>query len=253
MIRRDSIEKIKRLIKNGFDIELISFELDIPIEEIRQLKMGMENQGIIHIKRYSYDEIIRNMKAHNKMEKIRGRYRELFYRDNQENNIEIRELSQEELNKINKAISNIQDILEEAKKITEITENKRRKVAAVILEEMKNIQDYQLTIEQIEELNRLLQSEELNRLNLEVDMYIIKKMMIRKLVVAVDIAQSKTNDIDELISLGRKITLQMPIKNQILVGTVKSKIDNKITSLQQQKAIERIRNDVSINILEIIE
>lgn len=35
MIKNNEVAKIKNLIKNGFDLELISFELDIPIEEIR--------------------------------------------------------------------------------------------------------------------------------------------------------------------------------------------------------------------------
>ena len=34
----EHVEEIKKLIQDGFDIELISFELDIPIKELRQLK-----------------------------------------------------------------------------------------------------------------------------------------------------------------------------------------------------------------------
>ena len=34
-------EEIKKLIKHGFDLELISFELDIPIEEVKQCELEL--------------------------------------------------------------------------------------------------------------------------------------------------------------------------------------------------------------------
>ena len=42
MIKHSEIEEIKKLIQNGFDLELMSFELDIPIEEIMQYKLELE-------------------------------------------------------------------------------------------------------------------------------------------------------------------------------------------------------------------
>ena len=34
----DKTEKIKELIQKGFDIELLAFELDIPIEQLKNIK-----------------------------------------------------------------------------------------------------------------------------------------------------------------------------------------------------------------------
>ena len=38
MLKQKEIEEIKKLIKSGFDLELISFELDVPIEQVKQCK-----------------------------------------------------------------------------------------------------------------------------------------------------------------------------------------------------------------------
>ena len=44
MIKHSEVDEIKKLIKNGFDLELISFELDIPIEELIQYKLELKKQ-----------------------------------------------------------------------------------------------------------------------------------------------------------------------------------------------------------------
>lgn len=42
MIRLNETEEIIRLIRNGFDLELLSFELDVPIEELQEYKKRLE-------------------------------------------------------------------------------------------------------------------------------------------------------------------------------------------------------------------
>ena len=42
MIGLNETEEIIRLIYNGFDIELLSFELDIPIEKLQEYKKRLE-------------------------------------------------------------------------------------------------------------------------------------------------------------------------------------------------------------------
>lgn len=42
MIRLNETEEIIRLIHNGFDLELLSFELDIPIEQLQEYKKRLE-------------------------------------------------------------------------------------------------------------------------------------------------------------------------------------------------------------------
>ena len=54
----EHVEEIKKLIQDGFDIELISFELDIPIKELRQLKKEIESSQKPNARKYSAQEII---------------------------------------------------------------------------------------------------------------------------------------------------------------------------------------------------
>ena len=42
MIRLNETEEIIRLIHNGFDLELLSFELDVPIGELQEYKKRLE-------------------------------------------------------------------------------------------------------------------------------------------------------------------------------------------------------------------
>lgn len=42
MIRQNEIEEIIRLINKGFDLELLSFELDIPMEQLQEYKKRLE-------------------------------------------------------------------------------------------------------------------------------------------------------------------------------------------------------------------
>ena len=45
MLEYNKVKEIKNLIRKGFDLELLSFELDIPIEEIRKYKLELKNVG----------------------------------------------------------------------------------------------------------------------------------------------------------------------------------------------------------------
>ena len=87
-----------------------------------------------------------------------------------------------------------------------------------------------------------------------IDIYINRytRIIVRKLVEAVDIAQSQTEDLGELEKLGRKITSEMERENPVLVGGVRSRINNKISVIQQNKAVEKIKNDIPKSILGII-
>lgn len=259
MIKHNEVEEIKKLIKNGFDLELISFELDIPIEEIRQCKLELETiKKSNSVKTYSAREIIdsKNKHAHSKMQQMRERYKKLFFKSN---NVEVKrpkELSKQEIELINSVITEIEEIVKEMRNLSK---KERIKGANAILTELKKIEEYQLTIEQAEKLHFLMQSEELKKLNLSTtdksDFYMNKnrRTIIRKLAEAVDIAQLQTEDLEELKVLEKKLTSKMEQNNQIFVAAVKSRIENKISKINQQKTIDRIRNDISADIEVIIK
>lgn len=142
----------------------------------------------------------------------------------------------------------------EVKQPKELPRQKVEQINSVIAE----IEEYQLTIEQAEKLYYILQSEELKKLNSsitdKIDFYMNRsiKIVIKKLSEAIDIAQAQSDELEELKGLERKLTMGMQQNNQIVVGAVKSKIRNKISKITQQKAMDRIRNDIPEDIEFII-
>ena len=258
MIKHSKIEEIKKLIKNGFDLELMSFELDIPIEEIMQYKLELEKTNKSKpIKTYSAREIIdnKNKQAHSKMQQMREQYKRLFFKVDKVEVKTPKELTNQEIELINSVITEIEEIV---KGMKNLSKKERRKGANVILTKIKKIENYQLTIEQSEKLHSLIQSEELEKLNLnttdKIDFYInrTKKTIVKKLTDAIDIAQLQTEDLQELKILEKKLTTKMQQSNQIYVGAVKSRIENKILKINQKMVFDRIRNDVPTDIAFII-
>ena len=259
MLEYNEVKEIKNLIKKGFDLELISFELDIPIEKVRQYKSELESiKKDDSVKRHSAREIIesKNKQAHLKFEQMREKYKKLFFKDNEIESKKTQDQTEQEEKLINLIMCQIEKIEAEMKQLSPID---RRKKAVVILTKLKKIEGYQLTIDQAERLNFLMQSEVLEKLNLnstdKIDDYLNKnkKTVTRKLIEAIDIAQAETQDIEELKKIEKKITIEMQQNNSMIVGTIRTKIRNKILKINQQKVSDKIRNDVSEDIKSIID
>lgn len=230
MIEQNKLEEIKKLIKSGFDLELISFELDIPIEVIEKCKIQLDNQSIN--KRNN-----NNKNASSKMEQMREKYNSLFFQNNKEEVKLPKGLTQQEVKIINSVISTIEETINEMKE-----SSKKERITGVktILSEMKRIKNYQLTIEQAEKLNTLMQlSEGLTKLNIsEIDYSMNKqrKMIVKKLAESVDFKQYQTEDLEELKLLAEKLTTKMQKANPLVVDSVKRKIETKIAKIQQRKS-----------------
>ena len=67
------LKQIDELIKSGFDIELISFELNIPLQELRNYLKNYEDMNT-HNKRD-------NKKMLAKISRMKRKYKNLFYTD----------------------------------------------------------------------------------------------------------------------------------------------------------------------------
>ena len=89
-MRYDTENEIKKLIKAGFDLELISFELDIPVEELKHIQEEMKIEEKIlkstTAKRYNATEMIEkeNERIHLKMQQVRQRYDKLYLASDKE-------------------------------------------------------------------------------------------------------------------------------------------------------------------------
>ena len=262
-------DEIKKLIKSGFDLELISFELDIPIEEVEQCKKELEVKKSSTAKIYTAQEIIEreNRQAHQRMEQIKERYRKLYFANNkgEEKGNQIKELTKEEIEKIDLIIDDAKKTIENLK---EISKAEKKQIVKKMITQLKNIQKERLTVEQAEKLYILLQDEELKKMKkttpeLNYFLYAIDKLdkvALRKLVDAVNIAQEQSDDVEELKELDKRLTIEMQHKNYIVVSTAKNKIRDKIVKISQSKGkknidipkeIEEIIIDISKGVLDI--
>lgn len=192
----------------------------------------------------------------NKMKQLRERYNQLFFKSNNPEIKHPQELSKQQKELIDSVILKVEETINE---MTEIQKSERRRQAYAILLEIKKLEGLNLTVEQAEKLHYLMQSSVLDKLNIsmtdKLDFNISKarKSIVRKLAEAIDIAHSQIEDIEELKELGRKITTKMALNNQIVVGAIKTKIDNKIFKIQQKIMSNKIRNNVSTNISSIVK
>lgn len=267
MMTYEQAKEMKQLIKNGFDIELISLEFDIPISELEELKKQMDNKSanqekkVIH--KVDNDKKTDNSKGRNinsqlefemKLEKMRRRYMKLFNGISQNEHLLFNTVTPEEKVKTDQIIEEIKDTIE---KMRGVSQKEKKNILKSILDKTDGIKGYNITLEQAERIVSLFESEEFKSFRYDQEdktgyrLYTTKKMIGRKHAEAIGIAYTQTNDIDELRQLKNKITPQIERQNPIFYGSVKRNINKKISDLQQQAILNRLKNDIPISILEI--
>lgn len=243
------VAEIENLIRSGFEIELISFELDIPLDELKQIENNM-NQTQDAQKKKSESK-----KSTSKLEKMRTKYAELCSQNNSPQAVPEKVLSSKQREIIVEAIGMMETITETVPVGDKLSKKKR---ANSILEQFNRIEQYPLSVEQAEKVYKLMQAKELDGVNVSIedrtDMRIrrIRSASMQKLVSAIDEASLKTNDVEELRKLSRKITIEMVRKNQILAGSTRTRIETRISKMIQDNYRNKMRNEVSPNIRSII-
>jgi len=250
-MQENDIKQIKELIKSGFDIELISFEFDIPIQELEKFK-----EELINDNKKEYNEEKNNKKTnYSNMEQIRRNYKKLFCKNNMTEIKKPKELSEKENQIVETAITVIKDKIQE---MANLTNKEKRNVASQILSELQKIENYNLTIEQSEKLNNLMQSDELDNLkvnamdSIDKSMHKAKVRVAKKLANAVENEHYSTEDVEILNELQKKLTLEMAQNNPLSIGLVKSTINAKIRAIQERKVINSIKNDIPISMVNVI-
>ena len=220
-------------------MELVSLEFDIPMEELRTIKRKLDKN-----------------QEKTELQKLRERYKKLYLQENESAVKEFKKNTEEEKKFINEKIEIIEDLLNN---ISEKTIEERRKIVKELTEEIAKLKKYQLSLEQAEKLYDMLGIEELKGLNqknsYKMDNYISasKRIVEKQIAENINILQSQTTDIEELRKLDKKLTLEMTKRNPIAVATVKNIISNRILEIQTQKAIKKIKEDVPIDIENIIK
>lgn len=146
MIRQ---ENIKKLIQKGFDLDLISFELNIPIDQLelqREKSKPKENKN-----------------PYLKISKMREKYKALYFSENTlgEENARHVKISEQDIEAIRTIIATVEEKIQEMKGRS-IKE--KRGILYSILAEIKNIEKYPaIPLEEVEKLYLLMCSEEVER------------------------------------------------------------------------------------------
>ena len=262
MIKQNEVEEIKKLIRSGFDLDLISFEFDIPIQQLRQLKKELENlearekKGTIIAHNVPDKGKKKSKKTQSEMEQMRQKYRKFYFRSNEDIIKQPKQLSQRDIEVINKVIAVVEEKVEAIKGLSK---KERREIAVtIILPELKKVENYDLPIEYAERLNVLINSSELQGINVDISdkadisVKATKRKMACQLAEAINFKQYDVEDIEELKILASKITVGMEREIPTLAVAVKNRIVSKISSIRQKNAIDRIKNDIPESIISVI-
>ena len=125
MLKPNEVEEIKKLIKYGFDLDLISFEFDIPIEDIKQCKLELEEKRKNDLnKKRSTKKVVKNNQPDLKIKQMRERYKKLFLSSDITEFVQSAKISKSTVDKINLVITEIEEI---AKKIKELPKKRAEK------------------------------------------------------------------------------------------------------------------------------
>ncbi len=233
-----SREELKQLLKK-YKVEVISAELGIPMKQLEEIKN--DNKP----------------KNKSQMQKMREKYKELYLEgssDTDKKVVAIKEQSKEESELIDSVIGYIKAVVSQ---MYNGTKNERRRATVLIMSKLEKIKSYDLNLNQAEALITMLNGKQFvnislsNRDKIEGILKVYKKDLYIKLAKNLDIEQEKTQDIQELRKMLNKLPISMTQSN-LIIGTVYTKITNKINKIQKQEAMKRV-NTVSENIEKILQ
>lgn len=246
---QNDIASISKLVDKGYDINLVSFEFDIPVQRI------IDYRRMIQVEQLKDRSPIESRES--KMQIIRNKYYSLLS-TRLGNNKTTKKKFTEENKQVNSSIAKIEECI---KKIHDAELKEKRRIAVIILSELKKIREYNLTISQAESLLKLLNSNELSTIPVldcnDRIHYCInseRNRIIQKYIVAIDYDQSTTNDLDELKRLEKKLMSDILTRNgcKLSANALRSQITAKIERIKKQMVISNISNNVSKSISQII-
>ena len=240
-------EKIKKIIKRGYNLKLISAELKIPIEELEMYKNEIEKENqektTTNIITRKNTRIVRDStpyNEHSRMLMLKDKYYKLYNKGSKNNFIaEKRKLTEQENDKLEKLFEKIKEELPEVTKV-EIGINKRKKYAkkfSIQLEENTDILPY---FDKIEEIYLLFEQKNLNNL----DKMILKTRSITRRAFAKAVYE-EAQSIDDIEMLKQFLNKIKNIKSKgIAIESYEREIKTKLDKLiEEQKQKDRRNNE----------
>lgn len=232
--------EIVDLLKKGYNEERISFEFDISPELIQVLKERFIDNHIEENTQTLKNEEVKTIKS-------------------DENN---KDIKSENLTSVISSISNNENnpiILRIKKYIQEIETTLNIKILSKnlnqLMKELRELEKYTLTIEQLKTIYAMLDFRIISELRQEdygkIDNYKqnFKLIVERMLAKSINVKINDVQDIEEL----KQLAALIPQKNDIIFVNVRNRINKKISDLQQKNAIERIRNDIPLEIVNLVK
>lgn len=254
---KPNIQQIAKLIKEGFNPQLIAFEFRIPIEKINSIKRELEHPKKVKkpIKDDKSERIKRRISSYQKLQMMRNKYNRLYFDVSQNEEDSCKKISLEERKKVDSMIDNIEQMINSMRELSY-----KQKIDKVfeISNKIKELKKNQLSIEQCEKMILLLQSTELKDIinkkteKLQYALDNRRTDMKRKLVQAIDVLQSETSDLEELKKLKQKINSIHFKRYEPFLEAVKSKINIRIRKISDGFNIEKFKSDIPESILEIV-
>jgi len=231
-------EDVVKLIKDGFDLELISFELDIPMERLVQLKGKLENTG--------NKKIVTKV---TKMEIMREKYNDLYFQSSSKKVQLSKQIPSKDIELTEKIIVDIDEKISEIKKSPQSIRGANLNILAYL----KKIDNVEMKLEQAERLIDLLSSKEL-RSEKDTLIYLntARKKIISKFAKIISDKVSQSESIEELEDLKRIISETIVQNKHVSIENVRDAISRKIANIKQKQVLDRMKNDIPNSIMQII-
>lgn len=233
-------EKIKKIIKRGYNLKLISAELKIPIEELEMYKKEIEEEQkkaaatVITKKAVTTGDVI-PYNEHSSILMLKENYYKLYSKKKENNNFanKTRTLIQQEKERLEKILEELKQGLPEiTKSSTDI--NKRKKLSKEFVIKLEQNADILPYFDKIEELYLLFEQDDLLYFDgLGQNVTKMRKIVNRTFAKSFLVKSQSTDDIKMLTQFLNKIR-NIKLKG-IAVESYEREIEAKLIAEQKQK------------------
>lgn len=249
MHSEETIKAVKKLLRDGFNnLKVISFEFDIPIEQLWEYKREIDGEKNRQKKT--------NKSLVSPVKKMREKYNALIsYKVNNSNYFTEEEMKakQEDEKKLIDIVVNL--VEQKMGEIANFLNSEKYNILTSILRDIARIKEFTWSNEQATKMAELIGNVELDKLKRQ-DMKDIIASIRR--TVEYKLAESIRREIDKAVSVEELEELSKSVKNKNLFrknitrDSVLGDIQKKITLLKQKEAVNKIRNDFSQEVRLVI-
>lgn len=237
-------KEILVLIERGFKPETISYEFNIPYEQIQKVLLEKEERA---------------SKRETEMDKIRRRYFEIY--DPEDMKVRFKVPSVKQLASYIEADRIIDEIEQKSKNVDEKSKKDKRTTLIEMLNDLKTLDKYRLSFDQIERLVFIIEDKKWENLSLrrgdKINILLSKarSSISSKMSLALSDELKEVTDLDGLQNIRARIArISRETKSaNYRIGVVDSNISQQIQKINLQRATYNLRNNISPAIEALIK